>query len=395
MLIASNQISQGKHIPPEGQHARISKIIRNRQLYDNEQKLLGVTNRTLLEPLKVNWFRRIATFFPEFMFGERPVITTDNERFNEILNSINLVDAMHFMNIDALRYGTGVLASDPFDPLTFRVYQPDQWYTVVDPVNRNIIKEDILVYKTGMNIVKADPERYVVIRYPVDDKATFNIYKANASALGSREHSQDLPARMGRQVVNLYHGYATDFEGISIYEDTQDAIGELSRVSNYLSATIKRNSRPHLTGPQGMVRINDDGSVNLDEEGEFLPLEKDDPIPQYVQWDSKEAAIQYDYESQQNIVYDMAGLSKLLFDNQSYAGQITGIALKRLMIPFVSKLNDLTERNEGVIKEAILMFNSNLAAQGVEVFNYNNVEVEWLFERIFEDEPVNAPVDNG
>ena len=99
--------------------------------------------------LRVNWFRRIASFIPDFMFGQRPELTLQNSRLNALLDEIDIFDVLYFTNIDALRFGTGVIAADPFEPTTLRLYQPDQWYVVVDKTNRNRIIEDILIYGQG------------------------------------------------------------------------------------------------------------------------------------------------------------------------------------------------------------------------------------------------------
>ena len=243
MLVDSAQIGPRKPAIPVTQLARVKRIKDNRDLYNGKLGQLQVINSLLLEPMNVNWFRKVAMFFPEFMFSERPIIATDNERFNEVIEFIDPITPLHFTNLDMLRYGTGVLATDPYNPFKFMTYEPDEWYVVVDKRNRSTILQDILITQEGSDMTPEDPKRFVVVRYDYEnDKASVVRYRAAGNDLGEINSFEDLPKRMGRQVVNLYNGYPQGFEGVSIFNDIQGSIGELSRMLNYLSTTIRRNS---------------------------------------------------------------------------------------------------------------------------------------------------------
>ena len=144
-----------------------------------------------------------------------------------------------------------------------------------------------------------------------------------------------------------------------------------------------------MYGPDGLLKMNEAGEAELNVEGEYLGVQEGDNLG-YLQWDSKVDAITQNYEFHKSIIFDMASLSKLLFENEAFAGQITGIALKRLMLPFISKTNDIRQKNNRVINEIVQIINNNLRANGLEIYAYNDVQIDWPYEDIFIDEPVNA-----
>ena len=391
MLESVNDISSSKVFPPESDRARVEGIRANRKLYNNDFSPLNVDIESDTVLKKVNWFRRTATFYSEFLYGNRPTVTLEgNERFSTLYAASiqNILSCMFYANIDHLRYGTGVVAASPFDPLNLCVYEADAFFIVRD-MQENVIA-DILAYT--MNPQVFGNQRFAKITYAYEgDKTTVNyqVFKSNHDGIGELILSQSYPDRVGRQCLPFFNGYAQPDQGISMFEDMKTSVGEIVALLSRLSNTIKRNLRPHLAGPDGMLAVDEvTGKRTLDVRGQFLPLQDGDQKPFYLQWDSKIEAVDKDYQYHLDHVFMMTGLSRVLFEPQFGSGTISGSSLQRFLIPFVSKLNTMREANRLEIIELLMLLNRNRATLGLEVVSLDpmNIKIEWPYEALFMDE---------
>ena len=403
MAITSfTEIGPKKNLVPDKEISRINYHRRMRNLFRQDFLELGIQpsfgtiayeksfvpiatekNRAI----RINWFRRLATFYPEFMLAERPVISIDgNERFTEIVADLgrNLFPMLQRANVDMLKFGEGIITTHPQDPLQFIRIEPDYHYTVVNELGE--VQGDIIV------VVREDQELIDVIKYRVTGESTWTIHKYAPGVVGEHVRSVPIPGRRGRQVVELN----LNADKTSLFEDIRDAVGEISRTLGSLSHTIERNAKPHLFGPSNAVQEDERGNVVLDVNGQYFGLNADDVTPGYLQWDSGVEAINWEYDTLKDTIFEMTGLSKAMFTPESIGGDISGIALKRMYMPFVAKLNHFKEINNHIIEEILFIYNMNRAVSGLEIFSFEmkDINVEWTFEEIFNDEP-NEPVIEG
>ena len=229
MLESINDISSSKVFPPESDRARVEGIRANRKLYNNDFSPLNVNIESDTQLKKVNWFRRTATFYSEFLYGNRPTVTLEgNSRFDTLYAASiqSILSCMFYANIDHLRYGTGVVAASPFDPVRLCVYEPDAWFLVRD-MQENIVA-DILAYT--MNHGVFGNQRFAKITYAYEgDKTTVNyeVFKSNHDGIGELLLSQAYPDRTGRQVLPFFNSYPMPDGGVSMYEDMKPSVGKL------------------------------------------------------------------------------------------------------------------------------------------------------------------------
>ena len=184
---------------------------------------------------------------------------------------------------------------------------------------------------------------------------------------------------------------------ISIFEDMIPAVGEVSRSLTSLSSSIRRNSRPHLYGPEGILETDEAGNAQLSIEGTFFPLGPDDEPPGYLQWDSKLEAVQFAATTHLGNALAMAGLATYLFDPSKRSGPVTGEALRRLLIPFFSRTDHYSHVNNRAIEDLVSLWNRNRSASKLEVFDFNaaDITVTWHYEdQLRGDESVQTP-DEG
>ena len=95
-MITIDAIRAGKEYPPIREAVRLNRIYQNKSLYNGDYSVLGIMNRADQSTVSTNLFRRVATFFPDFLFSEDLEITTGNARFDSVIETMkeSLVEAL-------------------------------------------------------------------------------------------------------------------------------------------------------------------------------------------------------------------------------------------------------------------------------------------------------------
>ena len=383
MLRDVNEIGPNKTLTPNSELPRINYTVANRRLflgnfYELQIPAMDANTRALV----YNWFRRVATFYPEFMFAQRPTITTGNPSADEAVRMLecDLYPELQSANIDMLRFGLGVIASHPMYPEMFMAYERDMHYEVVNAMGE--VTHDILVDVTGE---VTDENRMInVVVYGVDGMATWRQFAYDAGNVGPLQNTFEIPQRAEtRQVILLEPNRACT----SIFEDIKDPTAQVGRIATNTARVLKRNANPHLYGPDTMLMKDEKGKVQINSDGMFLPVQQGDVPPGYLQWDSKTDAAKWQHDVCMNAIFAMSGLSPVLFDPGIQTGTLTGVALRRSMLPFVSRLDHYARINDRAIEKILMVWNMNRQVGGNEVFSLNpaDIEVEWTYEQVFQD----------
>lgn len=390
-LQSISDIGPGKTLSPNSELARINAIHANRRLYNGDFSALKVPNIDTdaeIPGLRLNWFRRIARFYPEFVLGETPVVTVaDNARLTQLLadRGKRLWSAISAAIRDRIRFGYGIVASHPEDATALWCVDPESHYEVVDDLG-TVTADLILRERPTSDGQNGYLDIYV---YPVNAPAERRVHRFSAGIVGERIATIPLPPRAGRQVAYL----PEVGERLSMYEDIAGSIGELSRSMTSLARTIRRNARPHLYGPEGMLTVDEDGRAVIDPDGMYLPIPPgDDSIaPGYLTWDAKLDAIQFDVKQHTDIVLAMTGLSRVLFEPESKTGVTSGVALRRLLLPFVAKLATMKTENDCLFENVLAMITRNIVANRGEAYQYatRDISISYSFEKLFTDDADN------
>lgn len=262
------------------------------------------------------------------------------------------------------------------------------WFTVCDDMGR--VTEDILIDITGDMIntrteARAADQVVNIVRYGVDGTSTWDQYSFSSGNVGPLLRSFDIPQRAAmRQVVPLY----LNRQHTSVYDDIKSPIAQLMNIQTAIARTIKRNANPHLYGPDSMVTRNEKGQVEIDENGMFFGFQPQDPTPGYLQWESKVEAQDWQTRTLMNAMFNLTGLSETLFNPDALTGTQTGEALKRGMLPFVSKTGSYARTLEQFMRRAVILNLLNQQAAGVQVpqVAMEDINIEWTYEAIWSDE---------
>lgn len=438
MTIANfSDIGERMPFPPLVDNDRQARMQRYRALYDGNLTLVGVPTvaaRTdKKRPIIHNWFRRVPTFYAEFMFGAPPIITVrDNRRAQEFVDMAmeNIAEVYSRALVDMLRFGAGAPAIDPATGMLV-LYQPDNWFAVND---MGMIGGDIIAWVSNMTTSdirvigspgtqgdintsgapgaitaaqtatnKGDSRVLNVIRLPIDGVAMRQKFTYIGGSAGSAiGDAVEYPSIGMRRVFPIFHGYAYNQQGVSVFEDIQDSVAEMARRLTGLSEVLNNNQRPHLYGPASAVKTDAGGNIALNTEGQYFPLSPGDSVPGYLQWDSDLAAVECDIKEARDWIFNSTGISPLLFasgDSHQRIDMNSGKALRRLMLPMFARLSHYKRILEDSMKSAIIALAANAAMRGGEVITIDRmaIDVEWGYEEIFDDmeEPAAdaAPVD--
>ena len=102
--------------------------------------------------------------------------------------------------------------------------------------------------------------------------------------------------------------------------------------------------------------------------------------------------MRYDVTHNEENILNMSGLSIALFKQEGLSVP-SGTALRRMFVPFVAKLNHLTQINNLAIENTLNIWNVNRGTMGEETFSYevSDIEVLWHFQEIFRDELLEEP----
>ena len=395
-MALANVTDIGPHKPltPVGEALRINAARANRRLFSGdlaELRLEAIDDETPL--LQFNWFRRAATFFPEFMLAERPEVSIEgNPRMTEAFERVSrgLFENLQYANVLMISEGESVMASHPSDPLRFVCYPTDSHYVVTDRQGR--VTFDLLTDVRQ----RGNDQTIDIVGYSTSGRGSFwRHYEYNAGVPGNRITTFSLPPRaVGRQVVQLQNNASST----SVYDDIKQLIGLMARSASNVMRREKRNSNPHLAGPEGMLAKDENGNAYIDERGMFLRLQEGDPQPMYLYLDTPEQSAKWLYDTARDNMLNLAALPPALFDPEMQLGDISGRALERVLLAFRTRVSHYARVNEKAIEDLIRIWRDNFGVAGGEIFQYDesDVEVEWHYNEVFEDgQAADTGTDSG
>ena len=387
MLRSPYEIKAGTALPPNDYAARNAYVRRMRDLWNGKFEIIDTDLKGLNSP---NWFKRVVTVYADFLFGQRPVLVAGaTERVLDELNASTLWDAVYMATIDMLRYGRGVVAPDVLadGDLAWMVYERDHHYEVWDRWDRPT--GDVLVDVQG-----PVHDRRATVVYFVGAPSSVRRFRYQGIALGAEFNSMKFRGVSGRSVVTADYGYADDLGGVSIYEGIEADVGEVARVWSGMSETLKANQRPHLYGPSSVLREDENGNRVVDVKGQYFPLDPEDQRPGYLQWDSKSDAIRLDIDDRQTNIFGLTGLSPLLFDPtiQGSHSSITGTALRRLLLPFYSRSQQIKVLVERMVVDMLELRGRWLGVSDVAL---DDILIEWPSDEFWQDPDSPSDISRG
>ena len=168
-------------------------------------------------------------------------------------------------------------------------------------------------------------------------------------------------------------------------------VKELIKILGHLSSALEKNLDPHIYGPPyAAIEGPEIDGVQVylpDAPGQYLPVNEGDQAPGILTWEMPNA-LEFAVKNHENFAYEAAGLSRMLFDPEgSNVGGLSGQALRRLLIPFYSRVLHLSEVCRVALAESFQMIfsNSQLLGQEIPDVALSEIEIHWGYSDFFQD----------
>ena len=228
MITTFDEIGANRTLNIDTEVPRIRYTQLNRRLWEGNFGDIGMPTVGAHDTVGTNWFRRVATFYAEFLYSENPVVRTGDERLDEYLNELAdpLFREMEAANVDMLRFGRGIVASDPLDPLAFRRFKLDQWYPVGDLYGH--VFGDAFVIRRHQTAKRPLVD---LIQYEIEGPNEWRIHELHGDSVGTLVQRRDLPPRLGRQVVT----FSATADDTSIFDGMRPHVGAVTRALTALT----------------------------------------------------------------------------------------------------------------------------------------------------------------
>lgn len=389
-MVKLENFKQGQVFPPKDESQRIRAIFNNRQLYNNETNEL-VPDTSGVKQLKLNLFRRAVDIYTNFLLSEGVSITSENLTNQSIIDTVSddILNILYMANTDLRRYGSSIVSiNNETGYLT--VYEPDQWYQVLDD-DGQLVADIIVEYLT--QAVEIDesknntPFNYSRIKIITNNystsKKTVEIRELKGSIIGELKGVIVQSDIVGRQVATMFNGYNRGQEGLSMFDDIKDIVADMIKIKRTLSSTLENNGKPHLVGSGGML-VEENGLTTVKKDGMFLPMETGDNPPFYLQWDTNAEAVKYQIEEHWSSYFTITAIPPIIFTNST--GQSTsGEALKRLVFPFLSVLAKQRQTNLVFVRELLTMLDNFRLSKGMPRIKTDEVVIQFEYDKIFID----------
>ena len=403
MLTNLSFLDEGKAFPPYQETKRLKRYKENKQLFEDEHAEVYKTQFERIERVIGNFenvvsyatvfnFQKLTTLkIADFVFGSPPVITTNGEKQQKLINKI-LMETDFFIKlyisaIDVSRYGDSVFQiSEQNDKVKLLVTPPSLWFPVVDSSNIKEFRYHVFCRPYLMDSEKKLYGLKVQIHDPenpsVCEERRYHLYgKPGEFKMGKRisdEKEEQIETMLNVCPVFRVSNTPTSDRcfGIDDYSSIDSIVSELIVRVSQVSKVLDRFSSPAMTGPQSALTYNEEyGRWELRMADYYERNNESDPKPEMIVWDASLDANFKQIEILINQLYTISEMGSAVFgDLSNSAGNIaSGTALRRLMMSPLAKARRVANSYDKPIKEML----SLCAAVYGENIPPEDISIKW------------------
>lgn len=391
-ILTQDAISTAKQYPPMRENARINEMTRwfNRSqryfngMFSDEvgaadlERQFQLSNYGSSKRLSPNWYRFMMRFWQSAIMADEPVVSYDNNNrvsdyIEQLMPSLNC--ALSEIVADIIRYGCGVAINRT--PLMVEAVDPRFWFPVRAAHDINEGDVDIIAYPFSNEKENDSNANRLSVYYFSPSMARHVIYKLEGNSIGNSVSNMEMPPS-AIPVVSVSND--NTLYGKSDFCDADVYITELFRRESIVSVALDKQASPHLSVPEGILAVNNDGSYDLDTSGMVLPQPKDQgQPPSYISWAPTFEGQTEAIKRAEARIYQLTGISQILIEPQVRSAALTGAALRRLAAPTVSKIRMIRGKLDMVIKQVIQGQFSLLSSTGGEniIINPDDIQIVW------------------
>ena len=360
-------LKPGQKWPPDKD--RLARYAKNRLLMEGDHDLvfagLNEDDAPRIIKMRVNWFKRICTLFSDLAVGNPPKITAEDQATVDRIADDNGFETLAYdLFSDLIAFGDGVLKPrwDGKRGVISRI-DPRHWFPVVDPDDSGAFSAHVLAWE-----VPFGDDKYVKVEIHKPGKIEHRLLKLTSDG---KEIKEPVPLATIERYSSLKEEEETGVAGFLVFpfsnlkagngvfglddfKDISDLVEEIERRLIKVSGTLDVFADPWMCGPSGL-RVRDPltGEVVWASDEKYIALNEGESPPKILTWDAEMEATFRQIETLLSQLYVMAELSPAAFGETKNGLAESGSALKRLMLPTLSKVSRLRLRIKPQLLEAL------------------------------------------
>lgn len=421
MLTSLSFLKEGATFPPASQVERMNRYKLHKKKFSNKltidkktyQKVIQLVDnrfRVITYKMLVNIYRKVSYRTADFLFVERPLYTTDEEKqplLTEIVKLSKMGKIGHEGAIDVSRMGDAiyVIKIPAVAPATegeeaqqgkarLSITTPQHWFPVVSERDLKEITHHVLAHVVS-RMVKDEDDKMITKRYLI-----YQIHERGKYTIGEQELKEDNTLGAKRKyitegedkeqevfdtglsgfAVHPTYGVTTSDSifGIDDYVDIIGMIDELQIRMEMISHVLDKHSDPTMSGPLSALEKDEKSGEYSVKLGGYLAREnKDDPDVKYLTWDGKLDSSFKFIELVFEILSILTEMGNAIFDKKGdIAGaNISGRALKLMYVNPLTKVSRVRNNFDDVFKVALAMC-SEVGYTG-KPLTADDVGIEW------------------
>ena len=368
-------LNQGQTFPPESQKQRLKRYQTNKQKFDGasllsnptaNQHLLRLLNShaTLLNHrLRINFQRKIAYKTADFLFQESPTFEATPQSqpvLNQILQANNLTSLGYAAAIDASRFGDAIFLiqirqGTPHITLS----QPTFWFPVADPSDIKHITHHVLAWQTQSTHPQTG-QPLTLLTYQIHHKGHYlhgqKILKADK--IGTTLSQETIQTGLSDfAVIPIQNVVPSDtIFGTDDFTDVNALTEELEIRLEQIAKILDKHANPTLAGPIQALDYDETTGAYHFRSGNYLPYDKDTPLPTYVTWDGQLDAAYKEIERLLHLIAAMSEMGAAIFDHDlTNRVNVSGRALRLMYINVLSKTARMRKAFDFGLKKLIAL----------------------------------------
>jgi hypothetical protein len=372
MLTSLDFLKPGQKWPPSSEASRLNMYAKNRELFESEhvkvyeedlkriERVIGNFEQVISYPIVLNFQKIMSLKIADLLLGEPPRFTSaaKQEALDDIIKRSDLINNSYLVCVDISRYGDGLYYSrrGTDGKGIIDITQPCLWFPVVDPDNLKEFTNHVLAwtYSKGENEKKQtflkcqvhhkgkyEQQEYLL----ADDKMIDKLLSSTVVQTGLDDFA----------IIQASNIITSDrVTGIDDYTDIDSIVSDLMVRVGQVDKILDKHASPSMHGPIGALERDPVSGEWRFKAGNYIPTEKEDPIPGYITWEGQLEAAFSQIDKLINLLYTISEMGSAIFGDMK--GSIpSGSALKRLMVSPLAKVNRIRMRLDAALKKAIIL----------------------------------------
>ncbi len=356
-------LAKGQPWPPESEVARMKLYKENTLLWKGKhEEVYGLLKRLYASSedeankllVIINWPKRISTLWADLLLGDVPKLRAGDLKSPEqaYLNSIrertSLWTEAYKVSLDVSRFGTGVLKvfAEEGQPAKVQAISPKNWFPIADASGQ--ITEHLIAWVAEKRL------NFELHRTGLIESGHFDLIEDKIASEAIDYKVTD--TGFDQPLVFPIHNIQTseDTEGTDDYQDIDKLLKRVESTFTRSGRILDVHSEPTLGVPETVLTRNTEtGEVTYNPRLKVIPLDEGGQMPQYVTWDGQLTSAFTLVDKIMSQFYAISETCRTAFEPDTIGNQVSGTALRMLMMAPLKKVKRLKMQFDPQLKAAL------------------------------------------